>query len=197
MTTMPELAASITTDATTAFTQWEEGEITAREALAAVVSAEYIAADAAFKAAEQRKKLVRGRLELLVQAIGEPVTCAGFELTWREGSLAPSYPAQRVEWAVRTLHTCIAQLLGCPQVPLTVPPLQYATPPTTADDASPTDVTYLVPHALLDELIATVEHLAAGREERSRAGALYIVSEATKQRQERRQTRGQTTEDGA
>jgi predicted NBD/HSP70 family sugar kinase len=171
---------------TDAFARWEEGEISAREALQAIVSAEYVAADAAFKAAEQRKKQVRGQLEQLVQAIGEPVVCAGFELAWREGTMGASYPAQRVDWAVRTLHTSIAQLLGCEQLPQAMPP--------NPDDASPTQATYLVPHALLEELIATVEHLAAGREERVRAGALYIISEEAKQRQERRQGRQVTAE---
>jgi hypothetical protein len=172
---------------TDTFARWEEGEISAREALQAIVSAEYVAADAAFKAAEQRKKQVRGQLEQLVQAIGEPVICAGFELAWREGSMSASYPAQRVDWAVRTLHTSIAQLLRCEQLPQAMPP--------NADDAPPTEATYLVPHALLEELIATVEHLAAGREERARAGTLYVVAEAAKQRQERRHTRGETQEE--
>jgi hypothetical protein len=198
MTTMSEMASQEQTssDATTAFARWEDGAISAREALAAIVAEEYVAADAAFKAAEHRKKLVRGQLEHLVQAIGEPVACAGFELTWREGSMAPSYPAQRVEWAVRTLHDLFAQLLGCPQLPQAMPPVADAKPPTTGDDAPPIDATYLIPHALLEELIATVEHLAAGREERARAGALYVISAETKQRQERRHARAQTEEQG-
>jgi RNA polymerase primary sigma factor len=40
---------------TDAFARWEEGEISAREALAAIVAEEYVAADAAFKTAEQRQ----------------------------------------------------------------------------------------------------------------------------------------------
>lgn len=189
MTTIPELAAQATspTDTTTAFARWEDGELSAREALTAIVSAEYVAADAAFKAAEQRKKQVRSQLEQLVRAIGEPVVCAGFELAWRDGSVAPSYPAQRVDWAVRTLQAALDQLLGCPQIAQEAPVL--------TDDEPLPDTTYRVPHALIAELIATVEHLAAGREERSRAGALYIVSEEAKQRQERRQAHGQAGEE--
>jgi hypothetical protein len=196
MTTMVAPAEQATAlDAATAFSRWEEGEISAREALAVIVANEYAAADAAFKAAEHRKKLVRGQLEQLVQAIGEPVICAGFELAWREGSMSPNYPAQRVDWAVRTLHDLIAQLLGCPQLPQAMPPVADAKPPTIVDDVPPVDATYLVPHGLLEELIATVEHLVAGREERARAGALYVISAETKQRQERRHTRVETQEE--
>jgi hypothetical protein len=228
--------------ASDAFACWEAGTLSAREALRALVAEEYLAADAAFKAAEQRKKLIRSQLEQLVQAIGEPVTCAGLEFAWREGTLGASYPAQRVEWAVRTLHDLITQLLGCAQLPQ--PCMPNLAPPSvpendalllkceavrstdaadTADGCTPGPVddrlhlsvvsvqsvdddhhiapgsatTYLVPHSLIEELIATVEHLAAGREERVRAGALYVISAEAKQRQERRHGRGQGAEDGA
>jgi hypothetical protein len=161
------------------FALWEEGLLSAREAVRQLVETEYLPADAAYKAAEQRKKAVRGQLEHLIRSVGESMTCLGLELSWREGSLNVAYPAQRVDWAVRTLHDLLAQLLACPQVPLVEAPPQAELPLQL-------EATYLVPHALLRELTATVEHLANGREERPRAGALYINREEGVRGRERR-----------
>jgi hypothetical protein len=143
------------------FERWQEGEISAREAVRLLVADQLIAADADYKAAEQRRKGVRDQLTTLMLDIREPLTVAGLVLEYRDGSLGAAYPVKKVDSTIKGLMEIV---VAFKQTPL----------PTEEANTLPD---YRVTQDVIDELLLLVQELAASREERPRAGALYVTKE--------------------
>lgn len=150
------------------FARWEEGEISAREAVRLLVAGQLIDADAAYKAAEQRRKGVREQLTTLMLEIREPLTIAGLVLEYRDGSLGASYPFKKVDSTIKGLMEVFRMLKANP-----LPSDEAVT------DEPPT---YRITQLVIDELLLLVQELAASREERPRAGALYVTKEEPRER---------------
>jgi hypothetical protein len=145
------------------FARWEEGEISAREAVRLLVAEQLIDADATYKAAEQRRKGVRDQLTTLMLEIREPLTIAGLVLEYRDGSLGASYPFKKVDSTIKGLMEVVRTLKANP----------LPNDGSVADDLP----AYRISQLVIDELLLLVQELAASREERPRAGALYVTRE--------------------
>lgn len=157
------------------FARWEEGEISAREAVRLLVAGQLIDADAQYKAAEQRRKGVREQLTTLMLEIREPLTIAGLVLEYRDGSLGASYPFKKVDSAIKGLMEVVRSLKANP---------------LPSDEAVANEApAYRISQLVIDELLLLVQELAASREERPRAGALYVTREEKPREQRKEGTR--------
>lgn len=162
---------------------WLDGYMGPHEALRTILSNNYAPIDATLRTAEQAKKDVRTQIEELARAIGEPVTTEGYTVEWRDGTLSYGYPTGVVDRSVAAIEEGLALALSSPLLaqPATDFPFEVLRAITPADALPPEQINVnLVPQKLLIHLLTTLRTILAAREERPRAGSVYITPEKPK-----------------